>query len=169
MKKDCMEHMAAFPGGTIEELLPTKKLMKDPLDPDIAYRLVSDELLDEGVARQNLATFCQTYMEPEATRLMSLTLEKNAIDKSEYPQTAQLEMRCVNIIADLWHARKDERFIGTSTVGSSEACMLGGMAMKFRWRENAASHGLDVNARKPNLVISAGYQVCWEKFCVWGH
>ena len=167
MKKDCMEHMAAFPGGTIEELLPTKKLMKDPLDPDIAYRLVLDELLDEGVARQNLATFCQTYMEPEATRLMSLTLEKNAIDKSEYPQTAQLEMRCVNIIADLWHARKDERFIGTSTVGSSEACMLGGMAMKFRWRENAASHGLDVNARKPNLVISAGYQVCWEKFCVY--
>ena len=106
-------------------------------------------------------------MEPEATKIMAETLEKNAIDKSEYPQTTELENRCVNMIADLWHAPDDEKFLGTSTVGSSEACMLGGMAMKFRWRNNAIKQGLDVKAKKPNLVISSGYQVCWEKFCVY--
>ena len=98
---------------------------------------------------------------------MAETLEKNAIDKSEYPQTTDLENRCVNILADLWHAPKDESFMGTSTVGSSEACMLGGMAMKFRWRNRAKALGMDVTSRKPNLVISSGYQVCWEKFCVY--
>nr|WOE97535.1 glutamate decarboxylase [synthetic construct] len=155
-------------GSTEEDQdIPKYKLNKEPIEPRIAYRLVKDELLDEGNARQNLATFCQTYMEPEATKLMSETLEKNAIDKSEYPQTAEIENRCVNIIADLWHAPKDEKFMGTSTVGSSEACMLGGMAMKFRWRNRAEKLGLDINAQKPNLVISSGYQVCWEKFCVY--
>ena len=77
--------------------------------------MVKDQLLDEGNARLNLATFCQTYMEPEAVKLMSETFDKNAIDKSEYPRTAEIENRCVNIIPDLWHAPKDEEFIGTST------------------------------------------------------
>ncbi|MGL4722805.1 MAG: glutamate decarboxylase [Desulfovibrionaceae bacterium] len=155
--------------GSVGEdtLLPKYRLAKHSVEPRIAYQLVKDELLDEGVARQNLATFCQTYMEEEATKLMSETLEKNAIDKSEYPRTAEMEMRCVNIIADLWNAPKDMKFIGTSTVGSSEACMLGGMAMKFRWRERAKKLGIDINAKKPNLIISSGYQVCWEKFCVY--
>lgn len=144
-----------------------KKLHKDPVPAELAYRLIKDELMDEGNARQNLATFCQTYMEPEATKLMSETMEKNAIDKSEYPETAELETSCVNILADLWNAPDQDRVMGTSTVGSSEACMLGGMAMKFRWREHAEKNGIDVKAKKPNLVISSGFQVCWEKFCVY--
>ncbi len=147
--------------------IPKYHMNAQPLEPRVAYRLVKDELLDEGVARQNLATFCQTYMEDEATKLMGEVLEKNAIDKSEYPRTAELENRCVNIIADLWHAPKDCKYMGTSTVGSSEAAMLGGMAMKFRWRHRAAAAGIDVSAKKPNLVISSGFQVCWEKFCVY--
>ncbi|EHS85882.1 Glutamate decarboxylase [Limosilactobacillus gastricus PS3] len=140
---------------------------QQPTEPRIAYQVIKDQLLDEGNARQNLATFCQTYMEPEATKLMSETLEKNAIDKSEYPRTAEIENRCVNIIANLWHVQSNEEYMGTSTVGSSEACMLGGMAMKFAWRNRAKKLGLDLNAHKPNLVISSGYQVCWEKFCVY--
>lgn len=147
--------------------IPKYKLDKEPLEARVAYRLVKDELLDEGVARQNLATFCQTYMEDEATRLMGETLEKNAIDKSEYPRTAELENRCVNIIADLWHAPANGKYMGTSTCGSSEGCMLGGMAMKFRWRQRAKAAGIDIQARKPNLVVSSGFQVCWEKFCVY--
>ena len=155
--------------GTEEEdvELPRYTLHKNPIEPRIAYRLVKDELMDEGNARMNLATFCQTYMEPEATEIMAETLEKNAIDKSEYPQTTELENRCVNIHADLWHAPEDMKYMGTSTVGSSEACMLGGMAMKFRWRNRAKEAGIDINAKKPNLVVSSGYQVCWEKFCVY--
>lgn len=148
-----------------QEDLPKYKLNQEPLEPRVAYQLVQDQLLDEGNARLNLATFCQTYMEPEAIELMSHTLEKNAIDKSEYPRTAEIENRCVNMIADLWHA--NEKYMGTSTIGSSEACMLGGMAMKFSWRKRAEKLSLDVHAKKPNLVISSGYQVCWEKFCVY--
>ncbi|WP_283691611.1 glutamate decarboxylase [Clostridium perfringens] len=155
--------------GTVEsnESIPKYELAKKSIAPQVAYRLIKDDLLDEGNARQNLCTFCQTYMDDEAVKLMAETLEKNAIDKSEYPQTTDLENRCVNILADLWHAPKDESFMGTSTVGSSEACMLGGMAMKFRWRNRAKALGMDVASRKPNLVISSGYQVCWEKFCVY--
>lgn len=155
--------------GTVEsnESIPKYELAKKSIAPQVAYRLIKDDLLDEGNARQNLCTFCQTYMDDEAVKLMSETLEKNAIDKSEYPQTTDLENRCVNILADLWHAPKDESFMGTSTVGSSEACMLGGMAMKFRWRNRAKALGMDVTSKKPNLVISSGYQVCWEKFCVY--
>ena len=155
--------------GTVEsnESIPKYELAKKSIAPQVAYRLIKDDLLDEGNARQNLCTFCQTYMDDEAVKLMAETLEKNAIDKSEYPQTTDLENRCVNILADLWHAPKDESFMGTSTVGSSEACMLGGMAMKFRWRNRAKALGMDVTSKKPNLVISSGYQVCWEKFCVY--
>ena len=155
--------------GTVEsnEPIPKYKLAKKAIAPQVAYRLIKDDLLDEGNARQNLATFCQTYMDDEAVKLMSETLEKNAIDKSEYPQTTDTENRCVNILADLWHAPKELNYMGTSTVGSSEACMLGGMAMKFRWRNRAKALGMDVTSKKPNLVISSGYQVCWEKFCVY--
>lgn len=146
--------------------IPKYAMRKESLDPDVAYRFIKNELLDEGNARLNLATFCSTFMEDQAIRLMSETLEKNAIDKSEYPSTIELENRCVNIIADLWHSPR-EGFIGTSTVGSSEACILAGLAMKFRWRKQAKGLGLDITVHKPNLVISAGYQVCWEKFCVY--
>ena len=147
--------------------MPKNKMNDKPLDPALAKALIENQLLNEGNARLNLATFCQTYMEKEAVDLMAMTLEKNAIDKSEYPQTAELENRCVSIIADLWHAQDDEEFLGTSTVGSSEACMLAGMAMKFRWRNAARARGLDVNAKQPNLIISSAYQVCWKKFCVY--
>lgn len=150
-----------------DEAIPKYKIPKKSTEPREAYRFVKDQLIDEGVARQNLATFCQTYMEPEATQIMAETLEKNAIDKTEYPRTAEIENRCVNIIADLWNSPEDMNYIGTSTVGSSEACMLGGMALKFAWRERAKKAGLDINAKKPNLVISSGYQIVWEKFCVY--
>ena len=156
-----------FNNDPLDSTLPKYRLCKNSIDPELAYRLIKDDLLDEGSARLNLATFCQTYMEPAGMRIMSETLEKNAIDKSEYPQTTDLENRCVNIIANLWNAPDDMEFMGTSTVGSSEACMLGGLAMKFTWREKAQNLGIDIRSRKPNLVISSGYQVCWEKFCVY--
>ncbi len=154
--------------GTLEADSPIPKnvIGDQPLEPALAYQLIKDELMNEGNARLNLATFCQTYMEEEAVKLMSETLEKNAIDKTEYPQTAEIEHRCINMISHLWNSPDEADTIGTSTVGSSEACMLAGMAMKFRWRKRAAEFDLDLS-KKPNLVISSGYQVCWEKFCVY--
>ncbi|MGL4697792.1 glutamate decarboxylase [Enterococcus larvae] len=166
--RDEVEFLEPIFGSESEKVdLPKYKLNDEPIEPRTAFQLVQDEMLDEGNARLNLATFCQTYMEPEAVELMSRTLDKNAVDKSEYPRTAEIENRCVNMIASLWHAQENEAFMGTSTIGSSEACMLAGLAMKFSWRKRAEKLGLDTAAKKPNLVISSAYQVCWEKFCVY--
>ncbi len=146
--------------------MPTDRLNKEPIDPLVAAELIREYVSTEGNAHQNLATFVQTYMEPEAVKLMSGTLEKNAIDKDEYPMTADLENRCVAIIENLWHANPAEKPMGTSTVGSSEACMLGGLAMLFRWKALAKKAGIDIySSTRPNLVMGSGYQICWEKFC----
>ncbi|MGI8415127.1 MAG: glutamate decarboxylase [Nakamurella sp.] len=127
----------------------------------VAYQLIHDELLLDGNSRLNLATFVTTWMEPQAKALMDDCVDKNMIDKDEYPQTAELERRCISILADLWHAEDPEAATGCSTTGSSEACMLAGMALKRRW---AAGTGNDPG-RRPNLVMGGNVQVCWEKFC----
>ena len=141
--------------------LPRDRLCDAPVPPDVAYQLVHDELLLDGNARLNLATFVTTWMEPQAERLMAECLDKNMIDKDEYPQTAELEGRCVRILADLWHVPDAASAIGCSTTGSSEACMLAGLALKRRWSRGRGA-GRSV---RPNLVMGANVQVCWEKFC----
>ena len=128
-----------------------------------AYEIVHDELLLDGNARLNLATFVTTWMERDAEQLMAECSAKNMIDKDEYPQTAELERRCVNILADLWHATEEGGATGCSTTGSSEACMLGGLALKWRWRQRRQAAGKASD--RPNLVMGANVQVCWEKFC----
>jgi glutamate decarboxylase len=128
-----------------------------------AYQLISSELLLDGSARLNLATFGTTWMPPYAARLMAETAEKNMIDKDEYPQTAELEARCVNIISDLWNSPEGETPTGCSTTGSSEAVMLGALALKWKWRERMRAAGKPTD--RPNLVTGANVQVCWEKFC----
>jgi glutamate decarboxylase len=140
---------------------PLHALADDPVPADTAWQLVHDELMLDGNARLNLATFVTTWMEPQAGRLMAECVDKNMIDKDEYPQTAEFEQRCVNILADLWHAPDPAGVIGCSTTGSSEAGMLAGMALKRRWaaRQPAGRAG------RPNLVMGINVQVCWEKFC----
>jgi glutamate decarboxylase len=124
---------------------------------------VSDELMVDGNARLNLATFVTTWMEPEASELMASCFDKNIVDRDEYPQTAELERRCINILADLWRSPDDEQAVGCSTIGSSEAAMLGGLALQRRWRARRRESGLSTEA--PNLVMGTNVQVCWEKFC----
>ncbi len=143
--------------------LPRLRLPASWLPADTAYQVVQSELLLDGNARLNLATFVTTWMEHHGELLMAECADKNLIDKDEYPQTAELERRCVNILAHLWHASPDEQATGTSTSGSSEACMLGGLALKWRWRERRRAAGLTVD--RPNLVMGTNVQVCWEKFC----
>jgi glutamate decarboxylase len=101
-------------------------------------------------------------MEPQAEKLMAECFDKNMIDKDEYPQTADLEMRCVNILSRLWHAPDADEATGCSTTGSSEAAMLGGLALKRRWQQRRRAEGK--LAEKPNLVMGINVQVCWEKF-----
>jgi glutamate decarboxylase len=141
--------------------LPTDHFPTREMRPEDAYQAVSDELMLDGNARQNLATFCQTWEEPQIHRLMDLSIDKNMIDKDEYPQTAELERRCVQMLADLWNAPKDGTAVGCSAIGSSEACMLGGMAAKWRWREKRRAAGKSVD--KPNMVCGP-VQVVWHKF-----
>ena len=128
----------------------------------MAYQIVHDELMLDGNARLNLATFVTTWMEPQAERLMAECFDKNMIDKDEYPQTAELETRCVNILSRLWNAPDAHEAIGCSTTGSSEAAMLGGLALKRRWQQRRKAEGKP--ADKPNLVMGINVQVCWEKF-----
>ncbi|MBF6370455.1 glutamate decarboxylase, partial [Nocardia puris] len=129
---------------------------------DIAYQVVHDELMLDGNARLNLATFVTTWMEPSARVLMAECFDKNMIDKDEYPRTADLEQRCVRMLADLWHAADPAHATGCSTTGSSEACMLAGLALKRRWQHRRRAAGL--STERPNLVMGANVQVCWEKF-----
>ncbi len=141
---------------------PKHRMPDAETDPRLAHAIVRDELMVEGNARLNLATFTQTWAEPEVRQIMAETYDKNMIDKDEYPMTAELEMRCVNMLADLWNAPDGPDTIGTSTIGSSEACMLGGMALKWRWREQRRTAGKPTD--KPNLVMGVNVQVCWHKF-----
>jgi glutamate decarboxylase len=143
--------------------LPRHTLPDGEMDPEAAYRFVRDELMLDGNARLNLATFVTTWMEPQAERLMADTFDKNMIDKDEYPRTAELEQRCVNMLSRLWGSPEEDRATGTSTTGSSEAAMLAGMALKWRWRAARQARGEPVD--RPNMVMGANVQVCWEKFC----
>lgn len=150
-----------FSSGVLRRPLPRKHFPLHEVPAREAYQLVHDELLLDGNSRQNLATFCQTWEEPEVHQLMEDCLDKNLVDKDEYPQTAELEARCVRLLADLWHAPDVFGVMGCSTTGSSEAAMLGGMAMKWRWRARRQAEGKD--ASRPNLVCGP-VQVCWHKF-----
>ena len=118
--------------------IPRHALPEGQLPPDVAYQIIHDELMLDGNARLNVATFVTTWMEPQAERLMAECFDKNMIDKDEYPQTAELEMRCVNILSRLWHAPDADEATGCSTTGSSEAAMLGGLALKRRWQHARA-------------------------------
>jgi len=141
--------------------LPSNRFPTDEMRPGDAFQSISDELLLDGNARQNLATFCQTWEEPEIHHLMDISIDKNLIDKDEYPQTAELERRCVQMLADLWNAADTGGAVGCSAIGSSEACMLGGMAAKWRWRAKRRAAGKP--ADKPNMVCGP-VQVVWHKF-----
>jgi glutamate decarboxylase len=148
-----------------EAEVPRLRLPDGPLDPRSAYLAVHDELMLDGNPRLNLATFVTTWMEPEARQLISESLDKNLVDKDEYPRTAEIERRCVNILADLWHARP-QHAMGCSTTGSSEACMLAGLALERRWRaRRAGAPGDNARGARPNLVFGSNVQVVWEKFC----
>jgi glutamate decarboxylase len=141
--------------------IPRHRLPEGELPPDVAYQIIHDELMLDGNARMNLATFVTTWMEPQAEKLMAECFDKNMIDKDEYPQTAELESRCVNILSRLWNAPDADEATGCSTTGSSEAAMLGGLALKRRWQTQRRAEGKPADA--PNMVMGINVQVCWEK------
>jgi glutamate decarboxylase len=155
----------AYTGRFAVSGVPALKMPEDSMDPGVAYRFIHDELMLDGNSRLNLATFVTTWMDPEAEKLMAETFDKNMIDKDEYPLTAAIEERCVAIVADLFNApdldpSDASSATGTSTIGSSEAVMLGGLALKWLWK--AKQKG---TPGTPNLIMGSNVQVVWEKFC----
>src|ERR1700761_8127127 len=154
--EDCV-----FAGRDLTKPVPKYKFPGGETLARDAFQLVSDELILDGNSRQNLATFCQTWEEPEALALMALAVNKNMIDRDEYPQSAEIERRCVHMMADLWNAPQAANTVGASAIGSSEACMLAGLAAKWRWRAKQRAAGKSTD--NPNMVCGP-VQVVWHKF-----
>ena len=162
-KQQRKDELSVAPLFSLEsKRIPRHEISDDELPPDVAYQIIHDDLMLDGNARLNLATFVTTWMEPQAEKLMAECFDKNMIDKDEYPQTADLEMRCVNILSRLWNAPDADEATGCSTTGSSEAAMLGGLALKRRWQRRREAEGKP--ADKPNIVMGINVQICWEKF-----
>lgn len=166
-RKSKRKHQTGYIGEDIfsanaeHHSVPRYKMPKHSMPARTGYQLVRDELYLDGNSRQNLATFCTTWAEDEVQRLMADCFDKNMIDKDEYPQTAEIESRCVHMLADLWNAQDKEDSTGCSTTGSSEAAMLGGLALKWQWRKRRQEQGKSTD--KPNLICGP-VQVCWHKF-----
>lgn len=162
-KQEVFSHLNDQISGSsfLSHPLPRYKFPLQETDPTAAYQVVHDQLLLDGNSRQNLATFCQTWVEPEVRKLMDECLDKNLIDRDEYPQTAELESRCVNMLADLWNCPDAANTQGCSTTGSSEAAMLGGLAMKWRWRKKR--HQAGKPGGRPNLICGPVH-TCWPRF-----
>ena len=162
-RDDILENLMddVFSSSDLSTSIPKYRMPEGPQDPRHAYQIVHDELMLDGNSRQNLATFCQTWTDDEIKKIMRQCLDKNMIDKDEYPQTAELERRCVHMLANLWNSPNAINTMGCSTTGSSEAAMLGGMALKWRWRKKMQQQDKPVN--RPNLVCGP-VQVCWHKF-----
>lgn len=164
MRKE-IDNAPIFGGELESRVAPRFHIPHGASTPESAYQMVHDEAMLDGNSRLNLATFVTTWMDDYARRIMVENMDKNMIDKTEYPQTAEIERRCVNMIARLWNSPEPHYSTGTSTVGSSEACMLGGLAALKRWQKKRKEQGLSYDM--PNFVISSCMQVVWEKFAVY--
>ncbi|MBN1909197.1 MAG: glutamate decarboxylase [Pirellulales bacterium] len=155
-------HALTYGSRYVEQPVPKYTMPKDSMPAAVAYQIIHDELNLDGNPVLNLASFVTTWMEPEAERLMMETLNKNYIDQDEYPQTTEIQNRCVNMLAHLFHAPDNQTGVGTGTVGSSEAIHLAGLALKWNWRKRRAAAGKPTD--RPNIVMGHNVQVCWEKF-----
>ena len=149
----------AYASRELTEPIPRYELAEEGMDGSLAYQLIHDELQLDGNPALNLASFVTTWMEPEADKLISESLSRNFVDADEYPRTTDIQNSCVSTLADLFHSPQG---VGCATVGSSEAIHLAGLAAKWRWRKRNESLGLPTT--KPNIVMGANVQVCWEKF-----
>jgi len=144
--------------------LPKHEMPDNEMPREVAYRMIKDDLTLDGTPTLNLASFCTTYMEDEVEKLMVDAFSKNFIDYEEYPVSADIQNRCVNMIARLFNIPshdENSNAMGTSTVGSSEAIMLATLAMKKRWVNKRKAEGKDFS--RPNMIMNSAVQVCWEK------
>lgn len=156
--------VSIFGSKVMREPAPAERIPQHRTRAEIAYQMVKDETFPQTQPRLNLATFVTTYMDDYGTKLMNEAVGINYIDETEYPRVAVMCGRCINMVANMWNTpEKGDWKTGAVGIGSSEACMLGGVAAWLRWRERRKAEGKPYD--KPNLVMSTAYQVVWEKFC----
>lgn len=152
---------ALYGNRFITQEVPSREFPSVGMSAVDAMRLVAEDLAIEGDPGRNLATFVTTWMEPEAQRIIAENLHRNFIDHAEYPRTAEIEQRCIRMLADLFHAPGPTT--GARTQGSSEAIMLGALSLKWNWRTRRRQDG--GSTERPNLVFGGDVHVVWEKFC----
>jgi glutamate decarboxylase len=152
---------ALFGNRFATQEVPSREFPDAGMSAVDAMRLVGEDLALEGDPARNLATFVTTWMEPEAQRIIAANLHRNFIDHAEYPRTAEIEQRCIRMLADLFHAPGVTT--GARTQGSSEAIMLGALSLKWNWRTRRQAAGASTTS--PNLVFGGDVHVVWEKFC----
>ena len=140
-----------------------RRLPEHSREPRTAVALLESETILDGDPAKNLATFVTTFMEPEAVEVIATNLHRNFIDHAEYPRTAELARRCVRMLHNLFHGTGEPDAPGTACAGSSEAAMLGALAMKWRWKAARTVAGKPID--RPNLVYGADVHVVWDKFC----
>lgn len=164
MSHDDLHLSSTYAARYMTEPIPKYRLPERASPSDVIYRLIHDEVSIDGRPSQNLATFCTTWMEPEADRLIAEGIHYNLADEDEYPHVIEIQERCINMLANLFHApvTSEGGAVGTATIGSSEAMMLAGLAMKFKWRNRRREAALP--AERPNLVMGTNVQICWKKF-----
>ncbi|MGD9679565.1 MAG: glutamate decarboxylase [Candidatus Obscuribacterales bacterium] len=155
-------HTPAYSARYLSKPIPKYEMPEESMPADVAYQLCHDEMNLDGNPTLNLASFVTTWMEPQAKKLIEESLNKNLIDRDEYPQTQDIEHRCINMLARLFNAPIGAKPTGTSTIGSSEAIMLCGLAHKWNWRDRRKKEGKPFD--KPNMVLGTNTQVVWHKF-----
>jgi glutamate decarboxylase len=164
-KKSEKEHSSTTtPYGSryFKASIPRYVMPEEGMPARAAYQMIHDEMNLDGNPALNLASFVTTWMEPEADQLIMESIDKNYVDNDEYPQTQKIQERAVNMLARLFNAPKDSNSLGTATIGSSEAIMLGLLAHKWTWRERRKVEHKPID--KPNIVMGADVHTVWEKF-----
>jgi glutamate decarboxylase len=162
MKEHAFDALATrFGNRFCVEDVPAHEFPEEGTSADDAMRMIGEELVLDGDPARNLATFVTTWMEPQAQRIIAESLNRNFIDHAEYPRTAEIEQRCIRMLADLFNAPGETT--GARTQGSSEAIMLGALSLKWQWRKRREAAGK--NTDHPNLVFGGDVHVVWEKFC----
>ncbi|KAB5589249.1 Glutamate decarboxylase [Ceratobasidium theobromae] len=157
-------HNGAYSSRFATERLPKFNVPPVGVSAHAAYQLVHDELNLDGTPSLNLASFVHTWMPEEGQKLFMENISKNFADQDEYPATMAVHTRCVSMLADLWKAPEGGKAMGTATGGSSEAIMLGGLALKKRWQAARKAAGESIHEPGPNIVFGANAQVALEKF-----
>ena len=166
-KKASYGHLARYAERNYE--VPKHSMPLHSMTASAASDFIRTELRLDGNPNLNLASFVTTEVDRECRELLQEAINKNMPDQDQYPHSNDIQDRCINILADLWNAPSaTTHAVGTATIGSSEAILLAGLAMKWRWRARRAKElGVAPHevVERPNLIFSAAVHVSILKVC----